>query len=887
MKNPVEVFDGLFVEPKFTEGLRPSQKQALGRFVEVERSSKVVAIELPTGSGKGVIGLLIAEAYRQDGKSVAYLCDTNALAEKVAKEAADLGIDATFIMGQKASADQRKREAELEAVKFGDKVGVFSYAGFLRGKGVPCPEVLIIDDAHAFEDQAIRSLSLTIDRSDHPALYQSLLALIAQEPSLGNLADIYGSRGLVDQDRVELVPFHIVDRLAAEILQRVKAAVGSDSEKELFWELPIAGDRISELLLLVARDRIAVRPYISSVRRMAIGYGGDKSIEEVEKLVLMSATLGSRETIKERFGIIESLGTIYTHELPDQPQTMGERIVVPLVGTGVSTAIGTEGLKVIASVVQDFNKALILCNSDRDRTLVRDELVRSKADPTPTLYTREGDVESFKQRSGGALLASNRTLGLDLGSRWCAVGVQPRIPYVLDPLDALKASIPRDVAYTREKVVQRMTQAFGRLNRGPHDRAVYFMMDERFPAEMRDDDFLRHFPTTLRAQIWAGWREGGESGAYADRAIFAKQFLSGKWTQYGSAIVKYESKLAKSDTQTTATKAKFVDAMIKGWMAVAARKLIDASKEFESIALALEKDDANASAWHYYLAAQMHFVASRKQGSKLDLEKLRRWLDKAYTLGDGAWSTRLVGIVPAIEGATDLPSPASTSELEAKRRVADNWRAFRRKHQIGGALDAKATPVDLGTLFFEGISKATHGQICHGLQQFLELAGYDRVVRERREGENLDVAAYSAIEVPRHVVVIEVKTRERDQTQVITKDIDQVVADAAAQLPDSTVYSSAHPVIATNRDLIHADALLTAEKCKVRIVNAAVLERFLSGYSDAMARFWKFDDAKQASAVIPHLPSPNSLKELFEFRGVVVATEKDADAALGKIAGAP
>ena len=60
-----------------------------------------VAVELPTGSGKTLVGLLIAEWRRQSlGTRVAYLCPTRQLARQVGSQANDYGIRAHVLVGK-------------------------------------------------------------------------------------------------------------------------------------------------------------------------------------------------------------------------------------------------------------------------------------------------------------------------------------------------------------------------------------------------------------------------------------------------------------------------------------------------------------------------------------------------------------------------------------------------------------------------------------------------------------------------------------------------------------------------------------------------------------------------------------------------------------------
>src|SRR5438132_12168873 len=72
--------------------LRGPQQDVLREYAEKHVRALNLAFELPTGTGKTVVGLLIGEWKRGAGSKVAYISLTNQLAGQVLKEAAKLGI---------------------------------------------------------------------------------------------------------------------------------------------------------------------------------------------------------------------------------------------------------------------------------------------------------------------------------------------------------------------------------------------------------------------------------------------------------------------------------------------------------------------------------------------------------------------------------------------------------------------------------------------------------------------------------------------------------------------------------------------------------------------------------------------------------------------------
>jgi|SRR3954466_4548072 len=79
-----EALLGEFGSPTFGE-LRPRQREVLDAYSAVTDDD--IAIQLPTGGGKTLIGLLLGEHHLQEGKRVAYLTGNNHLSDQVVNEA--------------------------------------------------------------------------------------------------------------------------------------------------------------------------------------------------------------------------------------------------------------------------------------------------------------------------------------------------------------------------------------------------------------------------------------------------------------------------------------------------------------------------------------------------------------------------------------------------------------------------------------------------------------------------------------------------------------------------------------------------------------------------------------------------------------------------------
>src|SRR3954451_6166258 len=105
-----------------------------------------VALELPTGTGKTLIGLLIAEWRRRSREERAlYLCPTRQLAHQVAELAPRYGI--------RADACLAPEYGGLGDWLEGRSVAISTYSALFNYRSkFAAPQTLVLDDAHAAEE---------------------------------------------------------------------------------------------------------------------------------------------------------------------------------------------------------------------------------------------------------------------------------------------------------------------------------------------------------------------------------------------------------------------------------------------------------------------------------------------------------------------------------------------------------------------------------------------------------------------------------------------------------------------------------------------------------------------------------------------------------------
>src|SRR5215469_16030543 len=125
-------------------GVLLHQGQMMQRYVREGRNVSDVALQLPTGSGKTLVGLLIGEwRRRKNSERVVYLCSTRQLVNQVVAQAKDqYGLGVHGFIGPKADFDPTAK-AEYQS---GARIAITTYSAlFNTNPFFDSADVIILD----------------------------------------------------------------------------------------------------------------------------------------------------------------------------------------------------------------------------------------------------------------------------------------------------------------------------------------------------------------------------------------------------------------------------------------------------------------------------------------------------------------------------------------------------------------------------------------------------------------------------------------------------------------------------------------------------------------------------------------------------------------------
>lgn len=505
----------------FRDGLRPAQDHVLRAFAEEHTATADLAIELPTGEGKTLIGLLLADWALDQGMSVAYLTGTKQLAEQVQHQAEplpDLPVH-LFYGGHYPGA-------ELLACNEARAVAVMNYWVYFNSKPKVAPaDLVIFDDAHLAEQPLADLFTLRVTRTTGGglALYENLCDLLLQSasaayPTLKAMRDGSAPRS----SPPELVAFHdwaaIADS-AADLIGGSAYLRNNASPRIVWMQLE---PNVTRCGVLIGPAQIEIRPYHLPTQQVP-WYANAK------QRIYMSATIGRPGDLQRRLGTKQV--TAITTPPGLRSTSTGQRTFVinpgedaPLSDTMLDFALE----QAEAAAADGPGRVAWLCASNYEA----DELGQILADEGRTVCRlRAGDDPAFDQWAatpGAHLVTAGRFDGLDMPGDVCRLVVLPSVPAGFTEFERFAVAYLGDASYMRHRIGQRITQALGRANRTEDDSALYLGLDPAFAATLADVSVSSSIDTDLSAVIRQALQAHGNGWAPV------KSLTAGFWRTHRS-----------------------------------------------------------------------------------------------------------------------------------------------------------------------------------------------------------------------------------------------------------------------------------------------------------------------------------------------------------------
>lgn len=676
-ESPERLFDDL---PRTRDGvasLWAHQADMLREYHAGHVDDPDVALELPTGAGKTLPALLVAEWRRTAlGDRVAYACPTVQLANQVHAEALRQGIGAVALHGphrEWETADSSKYESARA-------IAVTTYSTiFNSNPALSPPATLLFDDAHAAEQFVAAAWSVAVNRFESPELYQQLLQAIA-----GELSGIHVQR-LQDSDPdphtradVKLLPIAALRRRATGIDQVLGATTG-----DVKFRYTMIRPALDRCLLYFGWDGFLIRPYVPPT---------DEHLHftEARQRVYISATLGDGGELERAFG----RAPIERLPVPagwDQRSSGRRFFVFP------ELVRGLEARSFAKAVIKFARKALVLAPSDRRLQDSRATIVPDGVDVFGKGQI-EASLDQFRQATTGVLALANRYDGIDLADDSCRVTILDGLPGGQHLQERFLVRSLRAGRVLEERLRTRVIQGAGRCTRGLKDHSVVVVLGDDLTRFLQRTEVRAALRPEAQAEIAFGITNSEVAESELAAAIKSCLRQDDDWqTQAEPYIGELRREMDRTLPSGTAALAATARQEVRAWNLAWRGDLQGASRTALEVAQQLTDGPLTPyrALWLYFAAAWLHAEADTTGDAAVGRagdELLRKahaaargttWLRELSTLPEGQVETDPVDDI-AVE---------SISRSDIRRSSATRW-AQLTQEMLNGLAGTAAGPYE-------------------------------------------------------------------------------------------------------------------------------------------------------------------------------------------------
>lgn len=501
------------------------QRDMLNDYADQMVDEKDVALQLPTGSGKTLVGLLIGEWRRRKFKErVVYLCPTRQLVNQTVAQANDrYGIDVVGFTGSK----HNYTAAAKSDYTTGNKLAVTNYSSLFNV--VPYftnPDVVIVDDAHAAENYIASMWSLQIPARDpeYEALHTAVASLLRPYLSSQSHARLTGQwEDSWDSTWVDKLPSPVLQEIAPRLTATLDAHAEGGDDVSFRWRL--LRDHLHACHVYLASREIMIRPLIPPVWSHA-------PFARAKQRIYMSATLGAGGDLERLTGT----APIKRLQAPDDFRStgVGRRFFI---FPGLSLE-GAECEKLRLEMQALAGRSVVLTPNDAAACAIAEQVGKLPGFKVFDATDIENSKEDFVKEPKAAAIMAGRFDGIDFPDDDCRLLCLDGLPRATNAQERFLMTKMSAMALFNERLQTRVLQAAGRCTRALQDRSAVFVTGHELLDYLADDRNWSHFHPELQAELAFGVEQSRDVET-KDLLDNFKSFLANKndWAQANAEIL--------------------------------------------------------------------------------------------------------------------------------------------------------------------------------------------------------------------------------------------------------------------------------------------------------------------------------------------------------------
>jgi len=519
------------IKNKSVDGLLSHQDNMISEYLEKYYNEKDVALELPTGSGKTLVGLLIGEyRRRKEHKKVVYLCPTKQLVNQVVEQSKDkYGIKTTSFTGRIKEYSPMDKSTYVA----NESIAVTTYSSFFNHNTFfKDADILIFDDAHSADSYISQFWSIIIEREHDKNLYMdiaNILKKIINDIEYERMINGYTNNA--DREWVDKIPMNDFNSISEEIVLRLK-------EEELEYANDVAfkniGDYMHACNMFISASTIIIKPLISPTQTF-------RPFFNVTQRIYMSATLGESGELERIIGV-DNIKRIGIPRGWDK-QGFGRRFFI---FPDAKFSKG-ETEKFIIELMKREKRSVVLVPSE-NYAKNYEKLI---TDNTNLKIYRNADFaitkQNFVEDNGCVAILANRFDGIDFAKDECRLLFIDGVPTAVNLQERFFSYRMATSILFNERVRTRLTQAIGRCNRGMVDYATVCIIGTELERELVTEKKREYFHPELQAEIQFGYDASREldniDDAIENHEIFIKH--DEEWEEQENEILDIRNKKSR------------------------------------------------------------------------------------------------------------------------------------------------------------------------------------------------------------------------------------------------------------------------------------------------------------------------------------------------------
>lgn len=468
----------------------PHQREIMRSYAETALELPDVALQLPTGSGKTLVGLLIAEwRRRKNQERVVYLCTTRQLVNQVVEQAEEkYGLTVRGFTGA-----IRSYEPSAKAdYRSGDRIAVTTYSSLFNTNAFfNDADVIIVDDVHAGESYIAGMWSVRVERMnpEHAALHTALRSVIRPYLDLTTFSRLEGKwDSKADRRWADKLPTPQFQEIQNEIADVLDAHV---AELDLRHQWSMIREHLSACHLYFSSQEILIRPLIPPTWM-------HEPFANPTQRIYMSATLGAGGDLERMLG----RNPIKRLPVPKgwDRQGVGRRFFI-----FPDMSLNEDGVTQLRrKLMQIAGRSLVLVPTDKMRQEIAEDVAENLGFSVFSAEDIEDSKKPFVESDQAVAIVASRYDGIDFPGDECRLLFIEGLPKASNLQEKFLMTRMGATVLFNERIQTRVLQAIGRCTRSLEDFSAVVVSGEELPEYLTDIKRKKFLHPELQAELSFG-----------------------------------------------------------------------------------------------------------------------------------------------------------------------------------------------------------------------------------------------------------------------------------------------------------------------------------------------------------------------------------------------